>query len=105
MFLKSVVLTLVSGLLLVAVPAHAGDGSCDGLQASLVGTLGDDKDLPYTDGSDVVALLSGDDVYYAGPGNDHVCGDAGHDVILTGAGSDVVFAGAGTGTETRCEST
>lgn len=95
MLFKSAVPVLVVGLLVLAVPARAGDGSCDGLQATVVGTLGDDTDLPYTDRSDVVALLSGDHVYYAGPGRDHVCGDAGGDVILTGPGRDVVFANKG----------
>jgi Ca2+-binding RTX toxin-like protein len=64
---------------------------CEGQQATLVGTSGDDH-LVGTDGPDVVVGLAGDDRIDAGDGDDLVCGGDGYDYIRGGAGNDRLFA-------------
>ena len=54
--------------------------TCNGLEATIVGSPGPDT-LTGTPGPDVVALLGGDDSLLAGAGNDTVCGASGDDEI------------------------
>ena len=67
---------------------------CNGLQATVVGTDGDDN-LVGTSGDDVIAGLGGDDVVLGGEGNDTICGGRGNDLIDGGPGADRVFEGPG----------
>lgn len=73
---------------------------CGGLEATIVGTGGDDV-LVGTDGPDVIfaaqgndriSALGGDDVICAGKGNDIVEGGQGFDIIFGAQGHDVLYA-------------
>lgn len=68
--------------------------SCNGLQATIVGTANDDR-LVGTDGVDVIVGLGGDDVIDGLAGNDIICGGAGDDTIRSGWGNDKAYGGAG----------
>ncbi|MCA1683764.1 MAG: hypothetical protein LC708_01350, partial [Actinobacteria bacterium] len=99
---------------------------CNGKEATIVGTAGNDR-LFGTSGDDVIVGLGGDDSIYGyggndticagdgndvvyggdgndfidgGPGNDTLVGDAGNDTVLGGDGTNRLFAGAGTDTLT-----
>jgi hypothetical protein len=86
-----------------AAPVGAAVVMCDGLEATHVGTTGDDL-IVGTPGDDVIAALrgndrvfagAGDDVVCLGPGNDFARGQQGIDILLGGAGRDVMFGNAG----------
>jgi len=67
---------------------------CAGVEATIVGTPGDDR-LLGTEGRDVIAGLGGRDVIYAGGGDDLVCGGDDDDVISGGSGNDRLLGGPG----------
>ncbi len=67
---------------------------CDGLEATIVGTTGND-DLSGTSGFDVIAGLGGHDIIAGGGGDDVICGGAGNDLLLGGPGLDRIFGGGG----------
>lgn len=73
------------------VPTNA---TCQGTQATIVGTDGPDN-LTGTPGRDVVAGLGGNDRINGAGGNDLICGDAGNDTLLGGVGNDSLFGGTG----------
>jgi Ca2+-binding RTX toxin-like protein len=79
----------------VVVPAsHAVVPTCNGLEATIVGTDGPDH-LVGTDGADVVVLGADNDIFAGKGGDDVICGDSGRDVIYPGAGNDTVLGGDG----------
>jgi Ca2+-binding RTX toxin-like protein len=78
----------------IVVPAHAVVPTCDGLEATIVGTDGPDN-LVGTEGPDVAFLGSGDDHFAGKGGDDVICGGSGHDVIYPGDGNDTVFGEVG----------
>jgi predicted extracellular nuclease len=59
--------------------------TCLGVEATVVGTRGDD----------VLEGTNGRDVFVAGAGDDEVLGSGGADLVCAGGGSDVVRSGAG----------
>ena len=63
---------------------------CIGVEATIVGTEGDDI-LVGTPGNDVIVGLSGDDIIIGLDGSDLVCGGTGNDVILGGDGNDLLL--------------
>ena len=67
---------------------------CDGVQATIVGTSGDDH-LVGTDGPDVIAALQGNDTIFGLGGDDIICGGIGDDIILGGEGFDILFGAQG----------
>ncbi|MFT7474790.1 MAG: hypothetical protein ACI81L_001722 [Verrucomicrobiales bacterium] len=67
---------------------------CGGLEATIVGTPGDD-DLVGTGGPDVIAGLQGDDVIDGRGGDDVICGGIGDDRLLGGQGFDVLYGAHG----------
>ena len=77
-------LTLVVVLLVVGHPgvpgAQESEPRCDGENATIVGTAGNDQ-LTGTDGDDVIVGLGGDDDIQTAGGTDRVCGNRGSDVI------------------------
>jgi len=79
-------LSLLMLLVAAAAPAAAGNNACDGLEATIVGTPGDDT-LTGTAGNDVIVGGPGADVIRGGSGNDVICGGPGDDA-LAGQGED-----------------
>lgn len=84
---------------------------CDGLEATIIGSAGDDV-LVGTSGPDVIAArqgndrilgLEGDDVICAGKGNDTVVGGPGFDILFGAQGNDVLFSADGAGPEARID--
>jgi hypothetical protein len=60
---------------------------CFGLDATIVGTAGDDV-LPGTSGADVIAGLDGDDEIIGMGGDDLICGGPGEDLLKGKTGND-----------------
>jgi Ca2+-binding RTX toxin-like protein len=78
-------------------------GTCQGRQATIVGTPGPET-LTGTDkpdviqangGKDVVVGLGGNDVLCGGRGKDQIKGGKGNDTLIGGAGADQLFGGPG----------
>lgn len=67
---------------------------CNGLEATIVGTPGDDV-INGTNGDDIIVGLGGNDVINGGNGNDVICGNAGDDTINGGNLDDLLFGGFG----------
>ncbi|MCP3975547.1 MAG: hypothetical protein GY720_13765, partial [bacterium] len=74
--------------------ADSSDHKCEGANATLVGTVGDDV-LEGTAGDDVIVGLGGDDVIKGKAGDDIICAGDGDDVVAGGKGSDRILGGAG----------
>jgi Ca2+-binding RTX toxin-like protein len=74
---------------------------CNGLEATIVGTGGDDT-IYGTPGflavRDVIVGLGGNDTIYGLSGSDIVCGGDGDDLIYGGAGADVLIGNGGNDT-------
>jgi uncharacterized repeat protein (TIGR01451 family) len=68
---------------------------CDGLPATIVGTINADTTLAGTSGNDVVVLLDGADVFDGLGGNDVICGGLGADTIHGGDGADTILGQKG----------
>lgn len=67
---------------------------CAGVEATVVGTPGDDV-LVGTEGPDVMAGLGGKDVIEGTGGDDLICGGGGDDTISGGSGADRLVGGPG----------
>lgn len=67
---------------------------CDGLEATIVGTSGNDT-LTGTTGADVIAGLQGDDVIHGLGGDDVICAGKGDDIVYGGYGFDILFGAQG----------
>lgn len=67
---------------------------CGGLEATIVGTSGNDW-LEGTEGVDVIAGLQGDDMITGLGGDDILCGGFGNDVIYGGQGFDIIYGAQG----------
>ena len=72
----------------------AAGGGVQLVQATIVGTSGDDV-LVGTSGDDVISGLDGRDQIDGGAGNDSLSGDGGNDWLRGGAGDDRLDGGAG----------
>jgi Ca2+-binding RTX toxin-like protein len=112
-----VLLVLAMSALASAVAAPLASGShltCQGVDATIVGTPGDDS-LYGTEDDDVIMGLEGDDYIEGGGGADVLCGDAGNDELVSYdqvSGNDFNDGGDGNdlcridvGDEVQCEST
>jgi uncharacterized protein YkwD len=91
--------TVVAAILLafafLAAPSGAqGAPTCNGVQATIIGTNGDDF-LVGTDQVDVIVGLAGADTIYGRENNDIICGGPGPDFILAGKGHDHVWGNGG----------
>lgn len=67
---------------------------CGGLEATVVGTPGNDT-LTGTAGADVIAGLQGDDTIHGLSGDDIICGGMGNDILYGGLGFDVIYGAQG----------
>jgi len=92
-------------------PPESASAICDGLEATIVGTSGNDW-LAGTPGIDIIAGLQGndtihglggDDIICAGKGDDVVYGGVGFDIIYGAQGNDTMYAANGTSTQTRAD--
>ncbi len=67
---------------------------CDGLEATIVGSPGDDT-LTGTAGPDVISGLQGNDTIHGLGGDDVICAGLGDDVVYGGLGFDIIFGAQG----------
>lgn len=81
-------------LILFALPVDSSTAQCHGLDATVVGTAGDDV-LRGTHRDDVIVGLKGNDRIYPGGGNDTVCAGPGLDLVWGGDGRDHLRGGRG----------
>lgn len=81
--------------IMFAIPVHAS--VCQGINATIVGTPGDDK-LVGTRRNDVIDGLGGNDTIIGKGGNDKLCGGPGNDTLLGGSGNDKISGGSGADT-------
>ncbi|MCB2222809.1 MAG: L,D-transpeptidase family protein [Actinobacteria bacterium] len=115
--MRRVVLMTAAITAVFLLPAAAGaDGRavprCQGQDATIVGTPGDDvlwgtpgddviaggggdDEIHGRGGDDVICGQSGDDTIYGDAGDDRLSGDSGDDLIVAGSGDDVVNSGTG----------
>ena len=70
------------------------DLTCNGLPATIVGTIGDDV-INGTNGSDVIVGLGGNDIIHGGNANDTICGGHGNDTIYGDNGNDTLIGSFG----------
>src|SRR5438067_949323 len=94
-FLGLLILMLVA---LMTAPAAArsnpDDAQCLGLEATILGTDGNDV-IEGTAGDDVIVGFKGNDVINGLEGNDTICGKEGDDVLSGGPGADSFMGGQG----------
>ena len=88
----------LTATILVASPVLSQEDNpvpqCDGLDATIIGTDGDDV-LQGTFRDDVIVGLGGNDTITGASGNDTICGGDGADIIDGQSGADVIFGGEG----------
>ena len=75
-------------------PPPPGGYTCNGREATIIGTNGDDV-LIGTDKVDVIMGLKGDDVIKGLKKGDHICGGPGRDVIYGNKGADHLLGNDG----------
>lgn len=93
--IPTIVAVLLLGFTFIASPSGAqATPTCNGLDATIVGTDGADV-LVGTDGVDVIVAMAGADTIYGREGNDIICGGPGPDFILAGKGHDQVWGNGG----------
>jgi hypothetical protein len=68
--------------------------TCNGLQATCVGTDGDDLILG-SEEDDVIVALAGDDVVHGDAGDDTICGGPGNDSLFGATGNDTLLGEEG----------
>lgn len=85
-----------AALLLAALslPFGAQAETCNGLEATLIGTAGDDI-IAGGNGDDVIVGLDGNDTITGGNGTDTICGGDGNDSLDGGNGADYLDGGQG----------
>ena len=91
-----VVPALIMAVVVVAAPgpAAARTYTCGGLDATIVGTEGDDV-IYGTEEDDVIVALGGNDIIFAVGGDNVICAGPGDDVVFGGPGNDRIFGGPG----------
>ncbi|MBT8208694.1 MAG: hypothetical protein KJO18_10495 [Acidimicrobiia bacterium] len=85
----------------VGVVGAAAPPTCGGMEATIVGTNGDDEIFGTPDddvivglnGNDFIVGLSGNDVICGGNGNDFLIGQQGEDYLSGGNGDDIAIGG------------
>jgi hypothetical protein len=78
----------------VSAPPVKPTATCQGQQASQVGTAGNDV-ITGTGGNDVIAALAGNDKVSGLSGKDLICGGAGKDTLNGGGGKDTLLGQGG----------
>lgn len=90
----TLVLGMIAALLALIPAASLAATTCNGLEATLIGTTGPDT-LIGTDGDDVIVGSDGDDYIKGKGGNDVICAGGGDDEVNGGPGKDTIFGGSG----------
>jgi Ca2+-binding RTX toxin-like protein len=86
---------MIPSALLVATPAATATAhTCQGREATIVGTNGPDQ-LSGTELDDVVWLGKGKDTFDGAAGNDVICGGGAKDSLVGGVGDDTILGEAG----------
>ena len=67
---------------------------CNGLEATIIGTEGDDV-ITGTSGVDIIAGLGGEDIIEGKGGDDIICGGDGDDILRGNNGADTIFGDDG----------
>lgn len=70
------------------------NATCDGLQATLTGTPGNDT-ITGTPGNDVIVAFAGNDIINGLGGDDTICAGNGNDTVSGNNGNDRIFGGNG----------
>ena len=84
----------IAATLLIGSPVNAQElPTCNGLEATIVGTEGFDR-IYGTPEDDVIVSLGGRDVIRAGEGNDTICSGDGRDKVFGGPGDDWISGGS-----------
>ena len=92
-FLVAMTATVAALASLMAAPAGAQETpTCNGVPATIVGSVGNDR-LDGTPGNDVIVGLEGNDVIRGFGGNDIICGGNGRDRLFGGEGNDTILGG------------
>jgi hypothetical protein len=76
------------------IPAGLTPPTCNGVQATCVGTDGDDLLLGSED-PDVIVALAGNDVVHGDVGTDTICGGPGNDSLFGARDSDTILGEEG----------
>jgi uncharacterized protein len=71
--------------------------TCNGLPATIVGTIGDDV-INGTNGQDVIVGLGGNDIIHGGNADDVICGGSGNDTLYGDNGNDTLVDNFGNDT-------
>ena len=88
-------LAALAATLLAPAPLGAQNTArCMGLEATIIGTPGDDS-ITGTQGPDVIFAAQGDDFISGLGGDDVICGGQGDDVVIGGDGFDILFGAQG----------
>jgi len=90
----ALVLGVIAALVALVPPTSFAATTCDGLEATLIGTNGPDT-LIGTNGDDVIVAGDGDDYIKGKGGHDIICAGGGNDEVNGGPGKDTIFGGSG----------
>lgn len=91
-------LLVLTGAAALAPPSYAAGTACNGVAATIKGTIEADTIIG-TSGNDVIAADAGADVIDGRGGNDLICGEVGNDTILGGSGNDRMLWAPGDGND------
>lgn len=87
--------TVGAGMSLVAAPAGAAGGTCDGKRVTRTVTARSPRVVRGTEGNDVFRIEHAGHTVLALGGNDTVCGSTGRDVVSGGNGADTIHGAGG----------
>jgi len=87
-------LALVAGAAFAGPATAAGEPTCGGKKATIVGTAKSET-IKGTAKADVIHARGGNDTIYGFGGNDIICGGPGRDKLIGGSGNDRLAAGLG----------
>lgn len=89
-----IVVSVLLFSIMFTVESFAEEHQCNGLEATHVGTEGNDR-IRGTSSNDVIVSLGGNDAIYGMGGNDIICGGEGNDKLYGFSGNDLLIGGEG----------
>jgi hypothetical protein len=87
-------MALVTGAMFAGPATAAGEPTCGGKKATIVGT-NKSETIKGTAKADVIHARGGNDTIYGFGGNDIICGGPGRDKLIGGSGNDRLASGLG----------